>query len=323
LTGKKFLFIGEGEEMTLIALSLLFVVILVLFVVAGIIVALLVWGGRRDRGNQRKNLNRSLSSRKIDQFAEKEVTGIERIEIGTANTEVNMAESDAGNLKVHFYGEASAADEKDLPKLVLEASGGVISIRIDAPEQGYSQTKLDLEIPKGYKNPVVVNTASGGISLRNLTLKGLHAGAASGGITAEGLKAEDVSFKTASGSIKVQNIEAGSLVLGTSSGSIHAENVAGPIDAHSASGSVSIKLDSLKGPIKAGSTSGSVDLLLPHDASFKVRAHAVSGSISSGFPFNVAHEPGSKRMEGENGNGEFPVELESVSGSIHLRKKIV
>jgi hypothetical protein len=68
------------------------------------------------------------------------------------------------------------------------------------------------------------------------------------------------------------------------------------------------------------SVNGSVSVDLPADASTDVKVTTVNGRISTAFPISVSGTVNPRRLNGTIGSGGRSLEIETVNGSITLRK---
>ncbi len=66
---------------------------------------------------------------------------------------------------------------------------------------------------------------------------------------------------------------------------------------------------------------GGITLDLPQDLSTEVRATTVNGDITTDFPLTVSGRFGPRRLNGTVGGGGRNLELETVNGSIALRRR--
>ena len=69
------------------------------------------------------------------------------------------------------------------------------------------------------------------------------------------------------------------------------------------------------------SVNGSITLDLPADVSTEVRATTVNGSISTDFPISVTGRINARNLTGTIGGGGRSVELQTVNGSVTLRRR--
>src|SRR5437764_201304 len=65
---------------------------------------------------------------------------------------------------------------------------------------------------------------------------------------------------------------------------------------------------------------GGITLTLPANLSTEVRASTVNGDIETDFPLMVTGRFGPRRLNGTIGSGERRLALQTVNGSIRLRK---
>lgn len=130
------------------------------------------------------------------------------------------------------------------------------------------------------------------------------------------------------------------LVARTVSGDVEAHSLRGPVEGHSVSGDVRISTSAWAeaatvsgnvevklGSVGSGETlrfrtvSGNVEVALPAGADAEVRASAVSGRVHSDFPLEVNRGFMHQHVRGTLGRGGRRIELETVSGSVRLRRE--
>jgi hypothetical protein len=73
--------------------------------------------------------------------------------------------------------------------------------------------------------------------------------------------------------------------------------------------------------LKFASVNGSITLDLPADASAELSAKTVNGSISTDFPISVKGRINPRTLTGTIGGGGRSLEVETVNGSVSLRKR--
>jgi Putative adhesin len=74
-------------------------------------------------------------------------------------------------------------------------------------------------------------------------------------------------------------------------------------------------------PLEFHTVNGGISLDLPADTSADVKAATVNGSITTDFPITVSGRVQRNRLNGTIGNGGRALELETVNGSITLRRR--
>jgi hypothetical protein len=126
----------------------------------------------------------------------------------------------------------------------------------------------------------------------------------------------------------------------TVQGDVTAGSLGGNVQAHSVNGDVEasatgfVEASSVNGTVRAemgradwtgalelSSVNGSITVVLPADLSAAVEASTVNGSLESDFPLTVQGRFSARRFTGTIGNGGRQLRLETVNGSIELRRK--
>ena len=123
-------------------------------------------------------------------------------------------------------------------------------------------------------------------------------------------------------------------------GNITAEDMQAPIQANTVNGSVRVSTTewaeintvngrvyasmgdaAWNGSLKVASVNGSIELRMPDDLNAEVSFNSVNGSMSSEFPLNVTNDwPVGHHADGKIGNGGRRLLIETVNGSVQLRK---
>jgi putative adhesin len=125
----------------------------------------------------------------------------------------------------------------------------------------------------------------------------------------------------------------------TVNGEVEAANLSGDVEAQTVNGSIrvstsgSAEASTVNGSITASmgraqwtdalefhTVNGGITLNLPANVSTEVRASTVNGDIETDFPLMVTGRLGPRRVTGTIGNGGRRLALETVNGSIRLRK---
>jgi len=126
----------------------------------------------------------------------------------------------------------------------------------------------------------------------------------------------------------------------TVNGDIAADSLAGPVSLKTVNGEASFSTSaygdastvngSIRGTmgsshwtdgLKFHTVNGSITLDLPEDASTEIRATTVNGSISTDFPISVTGRVDPRKLTGTIGGGGRSLELETVNGSVTLRRR--
>jgi len=122
----------------------------------------------------------------------------------------------------------------------------------------------------------------------------------------------------------------GDVTVRDASGAVQASTVNGDVDvatrgvaeASTVNGSIRAALGKADwtGTMAFSTVNGSVTLEVPAGLSADVEAATVNGSIETDFPITVQGKFGSRRLKGTIGNGGRGLDVETVNGSIRLRR---
>jgi DUF4097 and DUF4098 domain-containing protein YvlB len=129
----------------------------------------------------------------------------------------------------------------------------------------------------------------------------LSANNVNGGIQIDNLKS-DVKAHTVNGRVKV-----------AASGVVSASTVNGSIEAVMGSAEWT-------GKNSFETVNGTIDVALPASVSTDIEASTVNGSISSDLPITLNGKISRRELKGRIGSGGRSLELETVNGSIKLRR---
>ncbi len=194
---------------------------------------------------------------------------------------------------------AEESDPASVSIEVVEDSDGVLICAVYPAKEGKEPNRCargsDYEMSMA-KNDVRVDFTVGipaGVDFRAFNING--------GVTATGL-AGDVRASTVNGGIEVET-----------SGQASAETV---------NGSISAALGSVSAPLSFETVNGNITLTLPGTASASVEAETLSGELTSDFalPVKGKFRAGMRKLEGDIGGGGTRISLQTVNGSIRLRK---
>jgi Toastrack DUF4097 len=122
-----------------------------------------------------------------------------------------------------------------------------------------------------------------------------------GGISASGIAA-DAEAHTVNGGVDLD-----------ATGTARAETVNGGITAR-------LGRTDWTGALKLKTVNGGIDVVMPEGLSATVKASTVNGDIQTDFPLTVTGRISHRKIEGTIGSGGRLLEIETVNGSIELRK---
>jgi hypothetical protein len=122
---------------------------------------------------------------------------------------------------------------------------------------------------------------------------------------------------TVNGEVKVQGVT-GEVRATTVNGDIGVESTGAPVKANTVNGRVRVRAGA--GDVKAKSVNGDVDVTLPAAVDAEVRAETVHGSIDNDFGLVAEGDVVGRQLRGTLGKGTYKIALQTVNGSIKLRK---
>jgi DUF4097 and DUF4098 domain-containing protein YvlB len=93
-------------------------------------------------------------------------------------------------------------------------------------------------------------------------------------------------------------------------------------EATSVNGSVEVHMGRADwdGTLHIKTVNGSITLEMPNDLSADVNFRSVNGRLNSDFPLTVQGSMGGRRLEGKIGSGGRALVVETVNGSVDLKK---
>lgn len=126
--------------------------------------------------------------------------------------------------------------------------------------------------------------------------------------------------KTVNGEIEATDLE-GDVEAASVNGSLQVSTT-GRAQAETVNGSISARVGRADwtGDAEFKTVNGSISVTLPASTGAEVRAETVNGEIETDFPLTVTGRISKRHLAGTIGGGGRVLELETVNGSIHLRK---
>jgi len=219
---------------------------------------------------------------------------ISGIDVRTSSTDIRVTPSQTGQIEVRLSGEVRASNPAAIPTLNLKPEDGVLEVRLETNDSGvftigFSSIGLILEIavPDGTLNPMILRTSSADITVSELALEGVEMG-------------------TSSGRIDLRSIQ----------------SIAGRSVFESSSGDISLDIARLDGDLRLDSSSGDITVGLPTDAGFELAADTSSGDIDVGFPMTVTGSLDNRDdVSGTVGAGTHRLSVDTSSGDIQIERR--
>jgi DUF4097 and DUF4098 domain-containing protein YvlB len=128
---------------------------------------------------------------------------------------------------------------------------------------------------------------------------------------------------TVNGDVTIEAVD-GTVKAETVNGSLEAKGLLSDVGLETVNGSITASFDELGSDqrVSAEAVNGKITILLPANASARIDAETVNGSIDAD-DFGLEPEKGfvGRDLAGEIGGGDARIDLETVNGSIKVRKK--
>jgi hypothetical protein len=128
----------------------------------------------------------------------------------------------------------------------------------------------------------------------------------------------NLSAQTVNGGIEAMSID-GDVKAQTVNGGVKV-SATGAAQGQTVNGSVSVSMGRAEGPLSFQTVNGSITVELPGDAAADVRAQTVHGQINTDFPITVKGRFGMRNAQGTIGGGGPDLSLQTVNGSINLKR---
>jgi DUF4097 and DUF4098 domain-containing protein YvlB len=146
------------------------------------------------------------------------------------------------------------------------------------------------------------------------------AGTVNGSMTVRGVGAE-VRANTVNGGLEVRGAS-GQVTAHTVNGNVDVTTNAGPVSASTVNGSITARMGALArdGDMKFSTVNGGITVETPSSLDANVSLNTVFGGISSDFPVQLSGKFGPRHAEGTIGRGGRRISMNTVNGSVELRK---
>jgi len=131
------------------------------------------------------------------------------------------------------------------------------------------------------------------------------------------------SISTVNGEVEISGVS-GMTNAESVNGALLLRNLRGDADLQTTNGSIEAHFDSMHGSqhVDADTVNGRITLHLPENASARLSAQTLNGSINA-EDFGLEVEPGfvGKSLKGNIGSGEARIDLDTVNGGIRVRRQ--
>ncbi len=161
------------------------------------------------------------------------------------------------------------------------------------------EVKFTVRVPRGVR--VGAGTVNGSMSVRGTGAE-VHASTVNGG----------VEVRDAGGQVKATTVN----------GNVNVSTSAGPVSASTVNGSINARMGALSrdGDMRFNTVNGGISVETPESLDANISIDTMSGGISSDFPVQLSGRFGPRHAEGTIGRGGRRISMNTVNGSVELRK---
>ena len=171
--------------------------------------------------------------------------------------------------------------------------------RSDRDRDRNVEVKFTIRVPRNTR--VGASTVNGSMSVRGV--------------------GSQVRATTVNGGVEVR--DAGGEVRATTvNGNVNVSTSAGPVNATTVNGNISARMTSFSrdGDMKFNTVNGTISVETPSSIDANVSMHTMFGGIMSDFPVQLSGKFGPRHAEGTIGRGGRRISMNTVNGSVELRK---
>jgi len=217
-----------------------------------------------------------------------------RISLENINGDIQITGGEGDTVKIVAHKKAGKQEYMDELKIVVDADSGYIRIETRHPSNKSSWFNWG-------------NNHSGSVAYELTVPANVNLDKVS---TVNG----DIEIRTMSGNVKAETVN----------GDLVASGLVADVDLETVNGGVNAEFDSLGNGqrVSAEAVNGRIVLELPADTSARVHAETVNGSIDAD-DFDLAVDKGfiGRECDGQIGDGDARISLDTVNGSIRIVKR--
>jgi DUF4097 and DUF4098 domain-containing protein YvlB len=257
----------------------------------------------------------------IDEQEYAAMGGVNKIQVNTISSDVNVHQTDKEELSAHIYGEYSSKNG-EIELEVREAGSGVI-ITVKYPKNGgvtRTSMTLDIEIPEGYGGDLEMHGVSSDVELEcgDMDFGELSFSTVSGEIDLNTVYTKAVTVSSTSGDLR-GNILSGELDFNGVSSKVDVSGLTSTADIDTVSGNITLAVERYD-DIKIDTTSGDVKIILESEDDFYVSYSSVSGDFECDIPMKIERH-GRSDFEGYSREGyKVKFDVGTVSGDLTIEQ---
>lgn len=161
------------------------------------------------------------------------------------------------------------------------------------------EVRFNVQVPRGVR--IAAGTVNGSMSVRGT--------------------GTEVKASTVNGGVEVRDA-GGQVRASTVNGNVRVSTSTGPVSATTVNGSINARMGALNrdGDMKFNTVNGTITVETPSSLDANVSIDTMHGGISSDFPVQLSGRFGPRHAEGVIGRGGRRISMNTVNGSVELRK---
>ena len=129
-----------------------------------------------------------------------------------------------------------------------------------------------------------------------------------------------IGASTVNGSVRVDGATS-EIDASTVNGQVSAVSTGGPVRASTVNGDIDVRMRDLgTGDLEYSTVNGSIDIEVPANLDAELDMRTVNGSLSADFPITLQGRVNPRRIRATIGKGGRRIKLETVNGSVEVRK---
>ena len=246
-----------------------------------------------------------------------------RVEVSSIRGHVEISNSDTTTAQVQIIRTARTPADLEYHKIEVSQSGNTLVVRgeQDSDQRRGRNIQVNHEVILKLPRSIDLSVSSVSGPLRAGDIEGQTSVSSISGSAKIGNVGGKLNVTSISGSLEVGNVGADAHVTSIS-GNLRLGQVNGSLEVLSISGGVNATLTSLSPEgIQIKSVSGSIEIGFKSDVNADFNAQNVSGDVFLDIP-NVTRESeeNSSNVRARIGAGGTPITIQSVSGSIRLKR---
>ncbi len=246
-------------------------------------------------------LEKNIYEEKIHQ-----IDNLDLILIKSPSFDVKILPVDSDEIKITLTGRGKASSEEIFPRLTTKIIGDKLITEVKPIREfsiGFSffssDLKLEIYLPKSYKNNLDLLVSSADVVIKDLAINNFN-------------------FSASSGDLDLTSFKANRSIMRVSSGDIIAAGFNGDLEIVSSSGEAYIEYEKFNNNVTLRSSSGDIKLKLPPESRFYLKADTSSGNIVTDFPIAIIGSIKEDYLEGTAGDSNNRIEIKTSSGDIEL-----